>query len=1171
MTFMNEISSNMKSYLNTILKNVMRIRRTLILLLIVSSVTTVFTQNSNLTESDIISKAQEFLKNKDYQSALPLFAQLVSVHPENPDFNYGFGVCTLYGDRNDKKRPIRYLNNAARSIKDNPELLYHLGMAYHQNMEFANAMKYYNLFLAKLSSNAPERALVLEKVNACLNGMNLLDKKLPMEIISKSEFQKNNFHRAYRADDFDGMLIIKPDIFLSSKEKMAGEYSFVFISEPRDVLYFSSYENKDSEDRDIFKVIMDKNGDWGEPEKVSSTINTSYDEDYPVVTDNGTTLYFCSKGHSSLGGYDIFRSNIDPSGSFSQPENLGIGINSPFDDILYILDKDKELAYFASDRDNLNSSINVFKIRVVENQLINDVILAEKEKPQNDPAEIETFVSSEKVAVSSENVAENTERTEKVQLVANEVPDSDPTRHAAKLKNNLSLSREIADSAYLMVANTKKQIRNLTNKRDRANSISKRKSDEAKTLEARFDENVANLTSVEGDEEFNKNLEETVKLKEEICQLYQRSNQMNSIAWSLGRQIKTKNQELNELKKIAAKVQSNSVAGNFEKTTIAFSEFKDMFETGDTLMNFSKQIVAITNNEMTYEIPESEFVFADKLKKSYENNTLLAEVNKAKPAIDKNVPVVIIDNRNKTTETTIAENKNTQPVKVVEQIHFVEPDIASIEPDETDMEINFNIDQVEAYKAIDQIELSELAYNDFDLDETDVEINFNIDRVEAYKAIEEIELSELAYNDFDLDENEVEINFNIDMVEAYKAIEEIEISEMAYNDFDLEENEVEINFNIDMVEAYKAIEEIEFKELAYNDSGPVEENLEINFETDKAELMELPSIIDPIYMEAFAYNLEPEENEVEINFNIDMVEAYEAIDQIEFNELAYNDSGPVEENLEIDFKIDNAEIIELQSIIQPIYTDAIAHDFDLDESDVEINFTIDMVEVAKIIEEIELSELAYNDFEQEEEQLEINFKNDVNNENIKPEFAAINNTLLYLRESVSKAGTIETSKSDRELLYLALNSPDELSYEELLFAASLANSTNDKLAIYNISFVHIDRDWRAFNNAAVTAIHANDFDQADCFLYQASLVTEDNGKIQNNLGILYCYKEEFEKAEKHFLAANRFGVNSHYNLQIVNSILKEDNDWNNNLYEDKQGSYKVLGDIIDYGTGTSND
>ncbi len=131
------------------------------------------------------------------------------------------------------------------------------------------------------------------------------------------------------------------------------------------------------------------------------------------------------------------------------------------------------------------------------------------------------------------------------------------------------------------------------------------------------------------------------------------------------------------------------------------------------------------------------------------------------------------------------------------------------------------------------------------------------------------------------------------------------------------------------------------------------------------------------------------------------------------------------------------------------------------------------------------------------------------------------NFMYYLRESVMKPGTIETDKSDIELLKFALSDPDDLSYEELLYAASLAYVVEEKLAIYNVAFVHIDRDWRAFNNAAITAIHGNNLDQADVYLYQASLISSDNGKIQNNMGILACYKKEFDKAEQHFLAATR--------------------------------------------------
>ena len=102
-------------------------------------------------------------------------------------------------------------------------------------------MKFFNLYLSKLDADSPERSQILERVNACLNGMNLEHKNLVGEVIVKTEFQKDNFHRAYRADEFSGSLILKPENFVTPNEKLSGENSFVYISEPRGMLYFSGY------------------------------------------------------------------------------------------------------------------------------------------------------------------------------------------------------------------------------------------------------------------------------------------------------------------------------------------------------------------------------------------------------------------------------------------------------------------------------------------------------------------------------------------------------------------------------------------------------------------------------------------------------------------------------------------------------------------------------------------------------------------------------------------------------------------------------------------------------------------------------------------------------------------------------------------------------------------
>ncbi|MCD4788978.1 MAG: hypothetical protein K8R37_03175, partial [Bacteroidales bacterium] len=623
------------------------LRKILVFLLIIGSIYTTFSQNPNLNEGDLISKAQVLFNNKDYQNALPLYAQLVSVHPNNPEYNYRFGVCALYSDRKNKSRPVKYLNNAARSMKDNQELFYHLGYAYHQNQDFTNAMKYYKLYLAKLSPNAPERSQILEKINACLNGLNLSDKNLVSEIIVKPEFQKDNFHRAYKTDDFDGMLLLKPDIFQSEKDKNTESQSYVFISEPNNILYFSSYGNDGSNNKDIYKTLMDENGEWGEFEKIESTINTPYDEDYPILMDNGTTLFFCSKGHNSLGGYDIFRSKLDAAtNTWNQPENLGAGINSPFDDILFILNKGKEVAYFASDRDNLNGSISVFKIKLIEN-------------PFNENEEV---LLAEKGAAGGKK--NNTHQT------TNPEPSSNPSKHAAKLMNDRAKSHQLADSVYLLVTHTKSLTRELTNKRDRANSISQNKAEEAKSLEIQYNKYVTKLSTISEPEVFEKEFDKTIQLKKEIFQLNSRSDHANLIARVLGNQIKIKNNELIDLKRDAGKVQSLSVSGTYEETNEFYIQLMKKYYKADTLTVYSDQIILIADNNIEYEIPESELAFAGNIKQNFQNQAVLNQTQKTNQAVSnekKKIPIVIVDKR-KSSAQSVAVDK-VEPVEIISPIN----------------------------------------------------------------------------------------------------------------------------------------------------------------------------------------------------------------------------------------------------------------------------------------------------------------------------------------------------------------------------------------------------------------------------------------------------------------------------------------------------------------------
>jgi hypothetical protein len=91
-------------------------------------------------------------------------------------------------------------------------------------------------------------------------------------------------------------------------------------------------------------------GKWAEPVNLGGTINTDMDEGGIYPAPDGKTLYFCSNGHNSMGGYDIFMSRFD-NNQWSTPINMGYPINTIANERMFILTADGRTAYVDSDRD----------------------------------------------------------------------------------------------------------------------------------------------------------------------------------------------------------------------------------------------------------------------------------------------------------------------------------------------------------------------------------------------------------------------------------------------------------------------------------------------------------------------------------------------------------------------------------------------------------------------------------------------------------------------------------------------------------------------------------------------------------------------------------------------------------------------------------------------------
>lgn len=121
------------------------------------------------------------------------------------------------------------------------------------------------------------------------------------------------------------------------------------ISADNDVMYFTSDREGGQGGRDIYMVKKLPTGDWADPQNLGPTINTEHNEDGPFIHPDGKTLYFSSKGHGTMGGYDIFKTRQKDDGSWEEPENVGYPINSPDDDIYFVTTPDGKRAYYSSD------------------------------------------------------------------------------------------------------------------------------------------------------------------------------------------------------------------------------------------------------------------------------------------------------------------------------------------------------------------------------------------------------------------------------------------------------------------------------------------------------------------------------------------------------------------------------------------------------------------------------------------------------------------------------------------------------------------------------------------------------------------------------------------------------------------------------------------------------
>ncbi|MDH5366408.1 MAG: OmpA family protein [Cyclobacteriaceae bacterium] len=162
-------------------------------------------------------------------------------------------------------------------------------------------------------------------------------------------------------------------------------------------IYLASNRKNGYGGLDIYKATKNTNGTWNKPVNLGPSVNTQYDEDAPFIHPDQKTLFFTSNGHNTMGGNDIFKTEL-VNNTWTRPLNMRYPINTTANDNYFTLTADGRRGYFSSDRKGSTGSQDIYNFDMPEDagsialtMLKGKILDAETNKPM--PTKIYIFDS----------------------------------------------------------------------------------------------------------------------------------------------------------------------------------------------------------------------------------------------------------------------------------------------------------------------------------------------------------------------------------------------------------------------------------------------------------------------------------------------------------------------------------------------------------------------------------------------------------------------------------------------------------------------------------------------------------------------------------------------------------------------------------------------------------
>ena len=195
------------------------------------------------------------------------------------------------------------------------------------------------------------------------------------------------------------------------------ETSFTLSPSGTEAWYVTDRGKKGFGGKDIYIVEKVNDRKWSKPVNAGPMINSVYNEESLRFSQNGDTLWFASRGHTSMGGYDIFYTTKNEAGVWEKAVNCGYPLNTPWDELFYQpVQGDDSSFYFVSNRSSSMGGLDIYRGRILPPEPVIVPVA---------PASPDTIVIRDTVVLVKEIVPEPEPPKEEVVYLIGRVSDSE--------------------------------------------------------------------------------------------------------------------------------------------------------------------------------------------------------------------------------------------------------------------------------------------------------------------------------------------------------------------------------------------------------------------------------------------------------------------------------------------------------------------------------------------------------------------------------------------------------------------------------------------------------------------------------------------------------------------------------------------------------------------------